>query len=274
MQVQTAQLISIITHGNHALSGKPATAIWPAGTPFKSCEQLHFQVVTHGGLSQQSLNQVVAEDPHLWYDWLRHEGVRALRLRRNTHDHAATATGRFTSGGGGSDRWTMEAYNERWADLWSSHWDAGDQAHPDNRIWKVTYRRNAMRTAATAPTDPPLMQAAQNLGAVLLLALDFTKRTNHPSAARGFEAAKHILQSGAVEEARHHDLVPYGGLSPQALWLLDASLAALPAGVGSWDDQHFEGADQAEYLGLTKRLIDCLDTGIACAVNTSAATFH
>jgi hypothetical protein len=271
MQAQTDQLVALVAHGNHVLGGRPSASPWPHAAPFKTCEQLHFQVVTHGGLSQQTLNQVVAQEPHVWYDWLRHEGVRGLRLRRTIHHGPTSSTGRFaSSGGGASGRWTLEAYNERWADLWSAHWETGDQHHPERRIWRVIYRRNAMRTAPAPVADPPLMQAAQNLEAVLLLASAFVQRTGHPNAGRGFEAARKVLETGALDPNRHHDLVPQGSLSPQALWLLDACLAALPGGVGSWDDLHFTGADQAEYEGLTKRLTDAIDAGTATAVNTGA----
>lgn len=259
MQGHFAQQIAITTYGNAFLAGATGVeweTFYPSNDTFTFCEYVRFVDRTPENSGQQAT--AYADDPLRWFERLAHTGVSRLRL----------GCGRIE--GEPLSRWFIETTKANESDFWDSRWDVGDQARPDQRIWRVTYGRVAVDQP---PFPAPRIDATElkdRFAANLLAIGEFARRHRLDMFAKPFTSALAAL-NGERSDWKGYDLAPPSFLPPYAENLLAAAQWAwVFGGMGSWNDMSFEGDDSKDYARLTQELYQAVNEAVVVAANATA----
>lgn len=271
MQGTIAQVISLTTHGSAFLTGRPLDGYYPNNSTFGFCEYVRFVDLKRNDAEWDALPY--AEDPRSWFERLKNEGARAVRLLdvstggqqagdSKTPDRMLVG---FVGGGG---RWILEVVKNGGSDFWEGVWEVGDEDRKDRRIWRVTYGRIA---ANQPPADNPSSDLAglkRRLGENLRAIGAFARDHKLDGFAQAFERGSAQLDATEPAGPYHTDLAPASVLPLPASQLLAAAQSAwVFGGMGSWNDLWFEDADQATYERLSEELYELLNAAIVAAAN-------
>lgn len=275
MQGTIAQIVALVLEGNAALRGIESRGLDRAHSTMTFCEFVRFVDLqeTPAGWAETP----AADDPVAWIDLLRQQDVSALRMTYGPSGNAgADGSGvndrmlvGFVGGGG---RWLVEARRPGGCDYWESRWEVGDRQRTDRRIWQVTYGRIASDCAPgeIEPDDLPALIA--QFRALLEQIKAFADRHALGGFASCFARGLEDLAADAPRHAFHKDLLNPALLPADALRLLSAAQSAwVFGGMGSWNDQGFDGEDQAVYERLSDALYQLINRAIVAAANSSAA---
>lgn len=264
-----AQAIALTTYGNEALRpgcAIDAAAFYPSNSTFQFCEYVRFAEAV-----------AWAEDPIAWFDRLKKDGVRALRLHHGSTGEKTLGgyhvPGRMVAGFAGESRWSIEAIAARGSDWWEPRWELGDRARRDRRIWRVTYGRIARDQPTRSPEPEDLESLKRELDAALVAIEGYARSHRLENFASLFERGRAQLSSDRPGDGvDHSDLAPPGQLSLTAQQLLAASqLGWVFGGMGSWNDVSRADADDAEYERSSQRLFGLLNRTYVAVANTTAS---
>ncbi len=245
----TAQLVALACHFNAAARGLSFGHFFPSNSTARFCESIRFGD---------------APTPDEWLAREAQPGRRALVAHQCFEDPGACRTSAGMIGGGG--RWQLQIASAGRTDVWESHWQVGNRDAPERRIWRVSY---APAGNPIPPALDPPDAVLSNLQKTLAEALAFcTTHCLGGFAVRFSTAAECLASADPFSLVFHRDLAPAGLLSLPSQQLLAACQAAwVFGGMGSWNDQGFEGATQLRYEALSNELFALLNRAICAAIN-------
>jgi len=278
VQSHIAQVVTLTTYARAFVTrGKahvPST-FYPDNSSFTYCERVRFVDRARAGESWTEIEY--APDPVAWFSRLSAAQASAVRMRYGATGGQALGEGHVSdrmlaafAGGGG--RWLIEVTTPEGADLWEPRWEVGDRDRADQRIWHVTYARISRAASAHVLQADDAAAVTRDLASALTAIATFARAQSLPSFATAFDSGLARLRSAdPFEGAAHADIVPTGTVSVDSLRLLAAARAAwVFGGMGSWNDQGFEGETQAQYELLSDDLYRLLNTAIVTAANAGA----
>jgi len=256
-----AQCVALVCHANAVLGGKRGL-YFQGNSTARFCDRIEFAEQAPDGRVT-----VLAENPDTWFTYLARSGVAGLRLARAPQGRPL-ASDRMSAGFvGGGEVWTIEAMRPGGQpESWQAYWNVWNRKAPGQRIWRVTYARGA--ASATGEADS-LPAARAELAAALDEIHAFAERNQCGGFTEAFAEARGAL-AGAPDAKRgfHGDLAPEGVLGGDAVAMLDACQhASVFGGMGSWNDQSFDGAEGEAYERVSERLFRAVNRAIAAAVN-------
>lgn len=263
MQGRVAQCVALVCHANAVLAGRRGVRFHGNSTA-RFCDRIDFVEEQPGGEAI-----TLADRPDAWFVHLTCGGFARLRLARRPQNRPLMSD-RMSSGFvGGGETWTMEAWRAGGeGESWRGFWQVWDQKARDQRIWRVAY----VRGAANAPHAPDTLAAASaELAEALGDIHAFAERNQCGGFVDCFARAREALAGGpGAKRGFHEDLAPDGVLGAGALAALDACQhAGVFGGMGSWNDQAFDGAEGEAYARVSERLFRAVNRAIAAAANES-----
>ena len=278
MQGTIAQIVALTTYGNVFLTDASAfdiAAFYPGNSTFQFCEHVRFVDLKRSDGGWEDADYAV--DPVKWFTCLRQDGVYALRLTYSSTNSQRLGDKKIADrmlagfvGGGG--RWLIEAIKSGRSDYWEGRWEIGDRKRKDRRIWRVKYGRIASNQASAPNPEIDVSALKKQLNENLEAISTFARRQNLVDFAKAFDAAIVELSSQEPLKGVYHGyLAPIGALPLSANQLLGAAQVAwVFGGMGSWNDQGFQGDDQAAYDQLSEDLYQLLNTAIVTGANAGA----
>lgn len=258
-----AQCVALVCHGNAVLGGRRGV-YFQGNSTARFCDSIAFVEASPGGGAT-----VLADSPDAWFGDLARRGVAGLRLARAPQGRPLLSDRMSAGFVGGGETWVIGALRPGGeGESWQGHWQVWNQKAHDRRIWRVTY----VRDAATAPDNADSLAAARaDLSEALGEIHAFAERNDCVGFVESFAQALNALAGAAnVKRGYHHDLAPEGTLGADARAVLDACQhASVFGGMGSWNDQSFDGAEGAAYERVSERLFRAVNRAIAAAANES-----
>lgn len=263
MHGPVAQCVALVCHANAVLGGRHG--VWFHGnSTARYCDRIAF--VGEGPNGEAA---ILADRPDAWFVYLARGGFARLRLARAPQNRPLLSD-RMSSGFvGGGEIWTMEASRAGGeGESWQGFWQVWDQKARDQRIWRVTYVRGAAHVQGASDT---LAAARAELAEALDDIHAFAERNRCGGFVDCFARARDALAAApGTERGFHADLAPEGMLGAGALAVLDACQhAGVFGGMGSWNDQAFDGAESEAYERVSDRLFRAVNRAIAAAANES-----
>ncbi len=266
-----AQIVVLVTYGNDLLkNGRTSIDLYPKNSTFQFCDQVDFREFRRSFLLQKTNETVVAADPNKWFERLKIEGCKELRLYFE-HSNGRSFAKDYKLAGlvGGGGTWFIEAIYDDRSDAWVGQWMVTDQDHPDRKIWSVKYGR-VVTGQQTKNLQIDLSKTKEKLGQTLADIADFAFKHNLEGWGRQFEKAGLILQSNDPGKSYYHwDLIPvhnYSLIAKQVLFA--AGTGWVFGGMGSWNDLGFRGDDNMIYEKLSEQLYSSINEAIIAAVNS------
>jgi hypothetical protein len=264
-------MVALTLHGNYFLqeANKPKSPdLLSLGNSFHFCEWVAFTELAVNGPVRNEV--AYAANPTEWYERLRGEGTKSLRMLYGASGGTQVADRMMVGFVGGGGRWLIEASGPGQAGYWESRWKVGDRTRADRKIWQVTYVRILSTNNAVKRESEDLEKLKSELKQVLEEILDFARAQNVGGFTKAFESGLERLQSQTPLEGLYvKDVAPEGYLSLAAAQLLGAAQAAwVFGGMGSWNDMGFEGQIQVRYEKVSEKLYQTLNRAIIAAANS------
>lgn len=302
MQIAVLHLLSLAAHGRVLLRGRQLAAL-PAEVDMPPhVESMAFDHLfdDHGAIGRDTVARGAA-------DWLRllqrtgHTSLAAYCVPRAPAStgmppvdsrangpapaHPPPADWQTAGFANGGCRWLIGASSPAGADYWESHWQllAGPEVSeaseaPDatdapqvqtGATWALQFSRVIRADARPPPVVLSLPMARQALLQALVAARGFATAQALPGFAEVFGQAHGLLLGHGEPPA---DTLCGAPLPSDARRLAAAAQAAwVFGGMGSWNDQGFEGAAQASFEQVSAELYGCLCQALAAAANAAAA---
>lgn len=272
MQGTVAQIIALTVHGNSILQKGSAfdnAEFERQNSTFKFCESVDFMKRDPGIWASKEC--LFAATPNEWFDRLRSEGVRGLRMSYGPSGAKRVADRVLVGFIGGGGKWLIESRGPSSSDFWKARWQLGNRDRKDKKIWRVSYLRVLTKKHPTQAPPEDLEPLRLELRQCLEEIAQFSRSQNLEWFTKAFESGISRLESSdPLAETYHPDIAPPGFLSLAANQLLGAAQAAwVFGGMGSWNDQGFEGRAQARYEQLSEHLYRLLNKAIVAASNSS-----
>jgi hypothetical protein len=261
------QLIALACHFNARARGIPAMKFFPDNAACRYCKHIRFLRPEGFDAGGEPAWGVAASSPDEWFaQQVRPERRAYVSWRANNHP---LITDRMTAGfvGGGGD-WRLIVADGGFFDHWVARWNVDDTQGPEQSLWQVDYGLVGQSAqAGPIPTDSPEKLCRSARSALIDIAA-FARRHGLKSFADSFHVAGQALEAGDPSDP---DFVPPGVLDLPARRLLACCTAAwVFGGMGSWNDQCFEGNDDRIYQSLSDRLYTLLIESICAVVYRSA----
>ena len=261
-----AQLVALTCNANAHIRGLQTARFFPDNSTCQFCDSVKFTSVSRrfwGGRREQP----VSATPEEWFIHLvdaRALGVRIFRIADRVASDRRLAG--FVGGGGA---WVIEvAIPKMRFTHWVADWEVWNQDAPEQRVWRVVYRRIAdVRQSSVTQLD--VSDAAGRLFISLERIRAFAGSHDCNEFAQLFEKGIMSLTT-SKRSGYHQDLAPPESLPVQAAALLDACQSAWVFGaMGSWNDLGFSGEDQTEYDRVSEQLFVAVTQAIVAAGNAS-----
>lgn len=274
MQGSIAQVVALTAHGNSILQhgwDSRGVDFYPLNSTFKFCESVTFVDVVSRFFKKQE--QTYAIDPGDWYKQLGREGVYRIRMSYGLSGQTISPDRMLVGFVGGGGKWLIETDRPDRTDSWEPRWQLGNRESADKKIWRVVYAR----ILNTKPSSAHQLEDLERLKIELKSALEdisqLSRSQNLDWFTKAFESGLARLESQMPLEGTYHsDLAPAGSLPLSADQLLGSAQAAwVFGGMGSWNDQGFDGPTQAHYEEVSERLYQLLNRVIVAATNSGVS---
>ncbi len=273
MDTTISQAVALVSHANAALRGSELADFPRSSSTTTFCETISFSEIEPGP-NDTATERVVAADPAAWFALLRQRGAKYVLLHEPYGARSgATFRDRLVARlSGANERWLLEVVDgERSGKLWAPSWDVHNPKAADRRIWRVSYTHIGERAPSEPPSGAQVAEAYAELERAVSEIARFA-RAQKSGFANLFEAALKALQEQTPDSAFHKDLAPPGTLGAAAAALLCACQHAYVfGGMGSWNDQYFDGDVGDEYERTTRALFESVRKSIAIAASSSAS---
>jgi hypothetical protein len=270
MQGTIAQIVALTARGNSILRGLSESQTFQSqNSTFAFCESVDFLSVNEGILTKKV--GIWAANPHDWFERLRKANVHTLRSSYGPSGRNDIADRMLVGFVGGGGRWLIETRSAERADYWEARWQIGNRERLDKKIWRVSYARIHTGKPSEPGQADDLTQLKAELRECLGNIANFSRSHQLDWFTAAFESGIARLDSNTpLEGLYHQDIAPPGFLSSSANQLLGSIEAAwVFGGMGSWNDQGFEGENRTRYEELSEKLFRLLNKAIVAAVNSS-----
>ncbi|MDF1539523.1 MAG: hypothetical protein P1Q69_11545, partial [Candidatus Thorarchaeota archaeon] len=262
MSVELSQLVALATYANVYLRGGSDTFNIEKGIS-NHCYRFEFLEKPIEGIAGSS--KVIASHVSDWFIYLKTIETKSVRLHYESTswevpDHLLAA---FKGGGG---YWLIEVEFSSGRHVYSNspQFTKGISTQPAKRP-VVHIDRNCESWESVYPT---VNTARIQLDATLEKLIDFAdryERTKH--WAENFRRYRSLLTD--FEPDVNDDFIPYGTYSLEAHQLIQAAFASwVFGGMGSWNDQAFDGDDGVLYDTLTNDLYYAVCSAVGAGVNS------
>jgi hypothetical protein len=271
MQGTIAQIVALTAHGNSILRGlSESRTFQDQNSTFTHCESVDFLATTPGIFAKKET--IWAANPHNWFERLRKEDVHTLKISHGSSGRNDISDRMLVAFVGGGGRWLIETRSAERSDYWQARWQIGDRERRDKRIWRVSYARIHTGKPTEHGQANDLSQLKAELRECLGNIANFSRSHQLDWFTTAFESGMARLDSNTpLDGLYHQDFAPPGFLSPSANQLLGSvEVAWVFGGMGSWNDQSFEGESKTRYEELSESLFSLLNKAIVEAVNSSA----
>lgn len=272
MQTELAQIISLTSYGNEFLnSGIHSEVYFPNNTTFQFCNLVDFRNLKKNWLSSKFDEIIYAKNPTEWFEKLKKEGCKKLRLYyKASKNLIAGPEYNLVGFVGGGGTWMIESIFANYSTYWSKRWQVTRQNAEDKKIWSVNYGRTLEKSLITNQQLDSAITTSQ-LKNVLKQLILFCNQQGCRNWQETFEKALNIfLSSTPNKEYYHYDLIVIKNYSLSSQQLLFAVAQSwVFGGMGSWNDMSFEKKEINEvYLKLSQQLYDLLIKGIIAVINS------
>jgi hypothetical protein len=171
---------------------------------------------------------------------------------------------------GGGGKWLIETRGPAHSDFWEPRWLVGNKDSVDKKIWRVTYIRIATNKHSDRDGSENLERLKEKMRENLQEIAQFSRSQNLDWFTKAFESGLSRLDSRTPFEGLYHkDIAPVDFLPLTAEQLLGSAEAAwVFGGMGSWNDQGFEGQTQERYEHVSENLYRLLNSVIVAAANS------
>jgi hypothetical protein len=264
-----AQALALTSVGNAALRGGDVAGFWPEATVFRFSKSCDFRSL------EGERDELIAADPLAWFEMLRAEKCRGLRLRyrarRRGPAQSLPVSERMLAGFvGGGPAWLIEQIGAPNSAIWQGFDRLGDRHEPARKIWLNTYLRE-LATGRQEEGAPPIGQARADLHAALAQIGTLAARMGLGDWAEAFSRASALLGGGgAVDDELTRDFKRYAGYSDEQCRLLAAAAAGSVFGaMGSWNDIVPDGKDAADYERASDALFAALNRAVCALADTT-----
>lgn len=262
MLTSVLQALALVIHGNVFLAGKLIHGFYPDHPVFLTDESVRFVDLEREGEGWKLFPY--SEDPLSWFQRLKLEGCRGLRVQWMGSGEGLERDRITTAFVGGGGRWFLEAVFEEGSDLWEGRSDNGEGGRLDQRMWRVTYGRIANKwTKAFKPVLSP-EEVVSSFATVLRQASAYARAQNFGGFANSFDRALAFLEADDLPAPL--DLGPAGQLPLEARRLLAAAQTAwVFGGMGSWNDL----VGDAVYDRISEKLFEAVISAAVTGANQS-----
>jgi hypothetical protein len=266
-----AQIIALTAYGNDFLkNGKVLTDFNSTNTTFQFCNKIDFREFKKQFFFSKPKEKVVAENPIKWFEFLKTDGCKHLRLYfEYSKDQSFAKDHKLAGLVGGGGTWLIEAIYDSYSNYWANRWEVTNQNATDNKIWTVNYGITiAKQHISNLQIDNE--KAKLKLRQTLIEIADFAFKQNLQSWGELFDKAIKTMDSTSPEANYHTDLIPLDNYSLTAKQLLfSAGNAWVFGGMGSWNDLGFDNKEDNEtYDRLSEQLYSNINEAIIASTNT------
>lgn len=260
-----AQIVALISHGNHYFNGGSLGPEFIAkNTAFQFCDRVIFRTPQKPSWLFRTRTELVATNPTAWFRSLRESSAKHLRLRylhtaeEQTRDYMMAG---FVGGGG---HWLIEAQMESDRCVaWRNQWEVIDADQPENRIWSVSYFSDGVERETTESGGSP-EASRQRLETALKEIIEFAI-ANDLGWVDHFEKGISALSSSSPEvDFSHQDLLVREMYTLEQRQLFySAGLAWCFGGMGWWNDVYLEpGELQDRHERVSAELFDAINQAL------------
>lgn len=267
----------LATYGNAMLCSRQPSGNFSEHIAFKFSEFVKFVHLDMTGKTQTE--QTYAADPNDWLQKLRNDGCIGLRVSQQPINDPNISDRHSAAFAGGGGQWMIETVFGGHSDFWASRNAIGDEDHPDEKIWHVTYgrvlqHRGPKQAAAARTTSKSIRALTKDLDGVLGDAQKFAQGHDLGEFATSFQKARATLASHAEPDLQ--GIAPLAFLTIEAARLLAAAQASYVfGGMGSWNDIGFDQNEQQSqdgYERISDDLFDVVNQSLVAAANASFPT--
>ena len=264
-----AQLIALTSFGNSYMNSQEANGFYPGNSTFQYCNTVDFRTFKKPLFGKQK-EIIVASNPNSWFEHLKAEGCKKLRLYYETHQPDGNAKEHQLAGFvGGGGTWLIEAVYNKSSNYWANRWEVTNQEAEDRRIWTVNYGRT-LSNERTTNQQLNISELRQQLKSTLTEISDFAFKQNFENWGKTFENALNSLDSQEPQDSFYHtdilDSDIYELTNRQLLFA--AGKCYVFGGMGSWNDLWLQDEnEQANYDRLTSRLYELVNSSIVASIN-------
>lgn len=142
MKGEFAQMISLASYGNEFLrSGRLIKDYFPGNIAFRYCNKIDFREDEKHFFHSKPQEIVVAENRCLWFERLKLNGCKKLRLYYQSSEEYGPASDHQLAGFlGGGGMLLLEALYDGYSDYWTSQWSMPEANNREKRFWSVNYK--------------------------------------------------------------------------------------------------------------------------------------
>ena len=129
-----AQTITLTSYGNEYLENGKLNDFYPQNSSFEHCHSVEFKEINKKYFFSKKTEIVCAENPIEWFELLKKEGCKKLRLFYQSEKEDDHKLAGFVGGGG---NFFIECVFENYSDFWINNWNYDENL--DEKPWKVFY---------------------------------------------------------------------------------------------------------------------------------------
>ncbi|RYE53467.1 MAG: hypothetical protein EOP48_14340 [Sphingobacteriales bacterium] len=267
-----AQIISLTTYGNDFIkNGRVPIDFNTVNTTFQFCNKVDFREFKKPFFFSKLKEKVVAQSPTEWFDYLKLDDCKHLRLYfESSKDQSFAKDHKLAGVVGGGGRWLIEANYDGYSNYWANRWKVTNQDAADNKIWGVNYAMTVVKQhISNLQIDNNVIK--DKLRHTLTEIAEFAFKQNLQDWGEQFDQARLILDSSSPEDNYYHkDLIPphnYSLIAKQILF--SAGTSWVFGGMGSWNDLGFDRKEDNEnYERLSEQLYSTIHEAVISATNT------
>ncbi len=261
MNGELAQIVTLVTYGNHILTGNDVDL--STNATFQYLSSIKFARYKS---NKDKSGDVVAGSVSDWFAFLQSNQVSRLWNVAFAWDRPDMPEHIAASFAGGVAR-AIQADMPDGYELWYPLWQTGG---PKEKPWDVEYRGLLFTNNHVYPS-PPVAFVKGELRKAIADAVSFSHR---PEVGAGFWAdhftkSLDLLESPAPMIPYHPDMLPNTGFDLEARQVIAAAAQAYVfGGMGSWNDMGFADNDlNKEYEKITRELYETVKMSIVIASN-------
>jgi hypothetical protein len=266
-----SQIIALTSYGNDFLkNGNISPDFNSSNTTFQFCNKVDFRELKKQYFFSKAKEQVVAENPTKWFEYLKEDGCKHLRLYfEYSKDQSFAKDHKLAGLVGGGGTWLIETIYDKYSNYWANRWEVTNKNATDNKIWTVNYGMSvANQHISNLQIDNEKVKT--KLRQTLTEIADFAFKQNLQNWGEIFDKAIETIDSSLPEAKYHNDLIPLDNYTLTAKQLLfSAGNSWVFGGMGSWNDLGFDNKEDNEtYDRLSEQLYSNINEAIIASTNT------
>lgn len=264
MQSIVAHALATCAYGRAALMTKGHVPI-----PETLDAPPYIKSIVFNHLFQQGENiqrDTVARSVVDWIGFLRSTGHFKINIYRLPAIHPLPdwQTAGFVGGGG---RWLLSAVSQAGTDYWESNWTFEESGREQSGVWTVEYARVTRLDQGKPPATISLSDSESALNEAVKAALKFIKGKSMPLYEKIFRTCLDLLSG---KQPVPQTLIAGAPMPNRARRIAGAAEHAwVFGGMGSWNDQGFDGADQDAYERISNELYLSVTHSLVSAANSA-----